>query len=245
MMKYLKLLDALRRSIDERKHIMMVHANVHTWDNVGKLDKGEVVRKGHLIGIVVRQKSAEHDGLVAFADASKKCWYRVLSYCPYLHELAYDGSCGLVTDAVNKDDGMANQNVIDELRKAKEEADRNRSIAMPPANQYSFPVFDLCKCSAENAYLPAINELLLLTDDLGLFGKYVRLEKELANVDIKDMDGICKIWSSTDSQHRYSDDDINHYYSDAFAVKIDNDGPPETIFLRKSEEAWCIPFCRF
>ena len=30
-----------------------------------------------------------------------------------------------------------------------------------------------------------------------------------------------------------------------YAVSIGNEGTPEILSLRKSEEAWCIPFCRF
>ena len=54
----------MRRPEDERKNIVRIYAKARSWDNVAKLGKGEVVRKGHLIGIVVRQKSAEQNGLV-------------------------------------------------------------------------------------------------------------------------------------------------------------------------------------
>ena len=168
-----------------------------------------------------------------------------MSYCPYLHELAYSGSCGLVTEAISKDDGMANQRVIEGLMRTEKEANMNRSIAMPPADQRSFPAFETCSCSGDNAYLPALNELLLLADDKELFGMFARLEKGLACSELMDADGRCRMWTSTDAQHHYSDDDSDRSYSDAYAVSISSDGKPETLSLRKTEEAWCIPFCRF
>lgn len=168
-----------------------------------------------------------------------------MSYCPYLHELAYSGSCGLVAEAISKDDGMANQRVIEGLMRAEKEANMNRSIAMPPADQRSFPAFETCSCSGDNAFLPALNELLLLVDDKELFSRYVQLGKELVFMGIKEDDGCCRMWTSTDAQHHYSDDDSDRSYSDAYAVSISSDGKPETLSLRKTEEAWCIPFCRF
>ena len=63
----LRLLSVLRRPEDERKEIYRIYTNAHTWDDVAKLGKGEVVRQDSLIGIVVRQKSAEQDGLVVLA----------------------------------------------------------------------------------------------------------------------------------------------------------------------------------
>ena len=241
----LRLLSVLRRPEYERKNIVRTYAKAHSWDDVAKLGKGEVVRKGHLIGFVVRQKSAEQDGLVAWVTASKKQWYYKLSYCPYLHELAYNGSCGLVTKAVSKEDGLANQHIIEELKQAKKEADRNQSIAMPPADEYCFPAFETCSISARDSYLPALNELSLLVDDKEMFSRYVQLEKDLVFMVIKEDDGCCRIWSSTDAQHHYSDDDFDRAYSDAYAVSIDNKGKPKTLSLRKTEEAWCIPFSRF
>lgn len=243
----MKTITALRRSDDEKKNILKIYVKAHTWDKVEMLDKGDVVRKRHLIGIVVRQKSTERDGLVAWVCASKCEWYHELNYCPYLHELAYNGSCDLVTEAVSKDDGIANHKVIDELMKAKEVSDRNRSIGMAPPSQCCFPAFDSCKSFAENAYLPAVNELLQLTDDKDLFTKYVRLEKELANVNIKDENGTCFFWTSTDAQCSYSDgsDSFATYYSDAFAIKIDNEGNSELLSFRKTKKVWSIPFCRF
>lgn len=241
----LRLLSVLRRPEDERKNIVRIYAKARSWDDVAKLGKGEVVRKGHLIGIVVRQKSAEQDGLVAWVTASKKLWFYKLSYCPYLHELAYNGSCGLVTKAVSKEDGLANQHIIEELKQAKKEANRNQSIAMPPADEYCFPAFETCSISAGDSYLPALNELLLLADDKELFGMFARLEKGLACSELMDADGRCRMWSSTDAQHHYSDDDFDRSYSDAYAVSIGNDGTPQTHSLRKTEEAWCVPFCRF
>ena len=241
----LRLLSVLRRPEDERKEIYRIYTNAHTWDDVAKLGKGEVVRQGSLIGIVVRQKSAEQDGLVVLVCSSKFKWYYKMSYCPYLHELAYSGSCGLVTEAISKDDGMANQRVIEGLMRAEKEANMNRSIAMPPADQRSFPAFETCSCSGDNAYLPALNELLLLADDKELFGMFARLEKGLACSEVMDADGRCRMWTSTDAQHHYSDDDSDRSYSDAYAVSISSDGKPETLSLRKTEEAWCIPFCRF
>ena len=241
----LRLLSVLRRSEDERRNIVRIYTKARSWDDVAKLGKGEVVKKGHLIGIVVRQKSAEQDGLVAWVTASKKQWFYKLSYCPYLHELAYNGSCGLVTKAVSKEDGLANQHIIEELKQAKKEANRNQSIAMPPADEYCFPAFETCSISAEDSYLPALNELSLLVDDKELFSRYVQLGKDLVFMGIKEGDGCCRIWSSTDAQHHYSDDDVDRSYSDAYAVNIDNDGTPKTHSLRKTEEAWCIPFYRF
>lgn len=241
----LRLLSVLRRPEDERKEIYRIYTNAHTWDDVAKLGKGEVVRQDSLIGIVVRQKSAEQDGLVVLVCSSKFKWYYKMSYCPYLHELAYSGSCGLVTEAISKDDGMANQRVIEGLMRAEKEANMNRSIAMPPADQRSFPAFETCSCSGDNAYLPALNELLLLVDDKEQFSRYVQLGKELVFMGIKEDDGCCRMWTSTDAQHHYSDDDSDRSYSDAYAVSISSDGKPETLSLRKTEEAWCIPFCRF
>ena len=232
----LRLLSVLRRPEDERKEIYRIYTNAHTWDDVAKLGKGEVVRQGSLIGIVVRQKSAEQDGLVVLVCSSKFKWYYKMSYCPYLHELAYSGSCGFVTEAISKDDGMANQRVIEGLMRAEKEANMNRSIAMPPADQRSFPAFETCSCSGDNAYLPALKEL---------FGMFARLEKGLACSELMDADGRCRMWTSTDAQHHYSDDDSDRSYSDAYAVSISSDGKPETLSLRKTEEAWCIPFCRF
>ena len=75
----LRLLSVLRRPEDERKNIVRIYAKARSWDDVAKLGKGEVVRKGHLIGFVVRQKSAEQDGLVAWVTASKKQWFYKLS----------------------------------------------------------------------------------------------------------------------------------------------------------------------
>lgn len=241
----LRLLSVLRRPEDERKEIFRIYTNAHSWDYVAKLGKGEVVRKGPLIGIVVRQKSAGQDGLVALVGASKFKWYYTMSYCPYHHGLAYDGSCGLVTEAVSKDDGMANQRVIEGLLRAGKEAGKNQSIAMPPADLCTFPAFEMCRCSGDNVYLPALNELLLLADDRELFGMFARLEKGLACSDLMDADGRSRMWTSTDAQHHYSDGDHDRSYSDAYAVSIGNDGCPETLSLRKTEEAWCIPFCRF
>ena len=241
----LRLLSVLRRPEEERKEIFRIYTNAHTWDDVAKLGKGDVVRQGALIGIVVRQKSAEQDGLVALVCSSKFKWYYTMSYCPYLHELAYSGSCGLVTEAISKDDGMANLRVIEGLMRAEKEANMNRSIAMPPADQRSFPAFETCRYSGDNAYLPALNELLLLADDKELFGMFARLEMGLACSDLMDADGRCSIWSSTDAQHHYSGDDSDRSYSDAYAVSIGSDGIPETLSLKKTEEAWCIPFCRF
>ena len=240
-----RLLSVLRRPEDERKNIVRIYAKARSWDDVAKLGKGEVVRKGHLIGIVVRQKSAKQDGLVAWVTASKKQWFYKLSYCPYLHELAYNGSCGLVTKAVSKEDGLANLHIIEELKQAKKEENRNQSIAMPPADEYCFPAFETCSISAGDSYLPALNELLLLADDKELFGMFARLEKGLACSELMDADGRCRMWTSTDAQHHYSDDDSDRSYSDAYAVSISSDGKPETLSLRKTEEAWCIPFCRF
>ena len=116
---------------------------------------------------------------------------------------------------------------------------------MPPAEEYCFPAFETCSISAEDSYLPALNELSLLVDDKELFSRYVQLEKDLVFMGIKEDDGCCRIWSSTDAQRHYSDDDFDRSYSDAYAVNIDNDGTPKTHSLRKTEEAWCIPFCRF
>ena len=241
----LRLLSVLRRWEDERRNIVRIYTKARSWDDVAKLGKGEVVRKGHLIGIVVRQKSAEQDGLVAWVTASKKQWYYKLSYCPYLHELAYNGSCGLVTKAVSKEDGLANQHIIEELKQAKKEADRNQSIAIPPDDEHCPSAFAPCRISARDSYLPALNELSLLVDDKEMFSRYVQLEKDLVFMVIKEDDGCCRIWSSTDAQHHYSDDDFDRSYSDAYAVSIDNKGKPKTLSLRKTEEAWCIPFCRF
>lgn len=241
----LRLLSVLRRPEDERKSIVRVYAKARSWDDVAKLGKGEVVRKGHLIGIVVRQKSVRQDGLVALVCASKEKWHYTLSYCPYLHELAYNGSCGLVTTAVSKDDGVENQHIIEELKQAKKEENKNLSIAMPPADEYWFPAFETCWISAEDAYLPSLNELSLLTDDQEMFDRFVRLQKTIAYKDIKDDKGRCKVWSSTDAQHHYSGEDFGRSYSDAYAVSIGSDGKPEALSLRKTEEAWCIPFCRF
>ena len=66
-----RLLSVLRRPEEERKEIFRIYTNAHTWDDVAKLGKGEVVRKGSMIGIVVRQKSAGQDGLVALVYSSK------------------------------------------------------------------------------------------------------------------------------------------------------------------------------
>ena len=68
----LRLLSVLRRPEEDRKNIIRIYAKARSWDDVAKLEKGDVVRKGHLIGFVVRQKSAEQDGLVAWVTASKK-----------------------------------------------------------------------------------------------------------------------------------------------------------------------------
>lgn len=44
----LRLLSVLRRPEDERKNIVRIYAKARSWDDVAKLGKGEVVRKGHL-----------------------------------------------------------------------------------------------------------------------------------------------------------------------------------------------------
>ena len=77
----LRLLSVLRRPEEERKEIFRIYTNAHTWDDVATLGKGEVVRQGSLIGIVVRQKSAGQDGLVALVCSSKFKWYYTMSYC--------------------------------------------------------------------------------------------------------------------------------------------------------------------
>ena len=168
-----------------------------------------------------------------------------MSYCPYLHELAYSGSCGLVTEAISKDDGMANQRVIEGLMRQEKLSIIKSSFALHRADQLWLSAFETFSCSGDNAYLPALNELLLLADNKELFGMFARLEKGLACSELMDADGRCRMWTSTDAQHHYSDDDSDRSYSDAYAVSISSDGKPETLSLRKTEEAWCIPFCRF
>ena len=213
------MLSALDHVEKDIRDIAKVYTNTHRWEDVENLCQGDLVRKGFKIGIIVRQKASEQNGLVAFLNTSEHKWYYVLSYCPYIHDIGYDGSCGLVTNAICKDDG--------------------------PADEHYFPAFDYCRDSELNTYLPAIQELLLLANNRELFQYYLQVNKDLNNVNM--LEGkTCRIWSSTDAQQSYTiEDDGGKRYSNAFAVLLDSNGKTGIISTAKTEEAWCIPFCRF
>lgn len=246
IIKGMKLLSALVFPDKRQKRIMQLAAKAHSIDNAYELNKGELVKINHLLGIVVRPKTKEHCGLAAVVNASKCRWYTVLTYCPYLNELGYDGSCGLVTKACSMEDGKSNTEMIKQLKTELEKKDINRSIALPPADRHYFPAFDSYRLTEKNGYLPAINELQLLTDEKELFLLYVQLEKGLHGVDMTDEQGKCLLWSSTDAQKSYSDDDCHErYYSDAFAIDTDTEGLSSVLTVRKTEDAWVIPYCRF
>lgn len=202
--KGVRLFSMLKRSDDEKKDIIRCYADTHSWENVEKLHKGDIVRSGTSIGIVFCSKALENYGLVAWVDTSKCKWYYVLTYSPYLHELAFDGSCELVTKASSCDDGLANQKVIKQLKISLE--DKERSLAMSPADQHYFPAFNSCKYSKQEAYLSSLNELRKITDNKSLFDQYVSLEELFHNIDMKDKDGKCQLWSSTDAQNLYSEE---------------------------------------
>lgn len=241
----IRLISALRCPEEDKKHIVKVYSKTHRWEDVEKLCQGELVRKGFHVGVVVRQKSAEQEGIVAFIDASKCKWYYVLSYCPYLHEIAYDGSCGLVTNSISKEDGAVNMMSIEDFKASYSESIKNRSLYSSPADEHYFPAFDHCRYFDLKSYLPAINELLLLVNNKELFQYYLQMEKDFNNVDM--LEGVtCRLWSSTDAQQVYtSEGDDYKQYSNAFAVILDSNGKTGLISTTKTEEAWCIPFCRF
>lgn len=243
--KGVKLLSALLNRSDEgRRSVMRPYAKAHGWEEIGKLNKGELVRMEHLLGLVVRPQSANHKGLVAVIAPSKQRWYFLLHFCPYLNELGYDGSCGLLTEACSKEDGESNQRIIERLMEELKERDMQRSIAMPPADQRSFPAFDVCRIVRQDAYLPALQELQLLVEDKELFAQYMDLLKALRDVEMRDSEGRCLLWSSTDAQKVYSDD-YDSSYSDAWSVAVDADGHTTVLSVKKSEEAWAVPYLRF
>lgn len=238
----LSALDHLEKDI---RDIAKVYTNTHRWEDVENLCQGDLVRKGFKIGIIVRQKASEQNGLVAFLNTSEHKWYYVLSYCPYIHDIGYDGSCGLVTNAICKDDGLVNTKIIEEFAENYRASIKNNSIYGCPADEHYFPAFDYCRDSELNTYLPAIQELLLLANNRELFQYYLQVNKDLNNVNM--LEGkTCRIWSSTDAQQSYTiEDDGGKRYSNAFAVLLYSNGKTGIISTAKTEEAWCIPFCRF
>lgn len=164
--------------------------------------------------------------------------------CSFFNDLGYDGSCGLITKACSKDDGLYNHEVVECFKKELDEENQKRSMAMPPAENHAFPAFDICRIAIQGAYLLAINELNLLASDKELFDRYVDLKKKFDKLDMLNAEGKCLLWSSTDAQKSYSDEN-GILYSDAFAFEVDKYGNANIMSVKKKDEAWVVPYCRF
>ncbi len=244
LIKGLKLLSVLMRDDADRERFNFSGEHAHDWNEADCLEKGALVRSGNNLGIVVRAKTVEHYGIVALLDVTKCKWYFLLHFCPYLNEVGYDGSCGLITEACSKDDGLKNYEMVECLKKRLDEENQKRSMAMPPADRHVFPAFDVCRITMQDAYLPAVNELKLLVLDKELFDRFVELKKNFDGVDMANAEGTRVLWSSTDAQKSYPGEcDIS--YSDAFAVEVDKDGKIAVLSVKKKDEAWAVPYCRF
>lgn len=229
-----------------RKELLAVAKELE--NDAVNLTTGDLVKVGDdKLCLVVAPKKENKNGLLVSLDINLERWQHENSYDPYLHGVAYNGACGLETNAVSLTDGLKNQEVVQTLSD-KFEAERRNGYSpyRCPPTEYYFPAFRKCKYYGNGWYLPSIEELKRLFDNKELLTKWLGYVKRLHIFDNgKDVNLL--FWSSCDNGNRKSCESTYEtiHLSEALAIEIDSENRYTVSSCIKNKEAYVAPFYRF
>lgn len=191
---------------------------------------GDLVIQNKTLAVVVDEKT------IATIAAQEGKWQFMNLYCPYLHEVGYNGDCGLKTQATSRSNGAENQFLVESLIRQLESHTRNTYGCPPP--EYYIPAFDFCSSLGAGWYLPAFDELWNMFSNplvAAAWRKYASLQsgKDYTKRELQ-------IWSSTDNGHPTSENDVN--YTEALALTVSAEGKLSEHSKIKSQPAMIIAF---